>query len=92
MAFHNPVTKGQTDTGTGIFRPVMKPLKNEKNALLLFRGNTNAVIPNRKHPISVLQFGGNMDLGRFLTMKFDGIANEVLKQLNELNFITPDDR
>jgi hypothetical protein len=91
VAFHNPLAEGQADTGAGIFRPVMQALKDEKNPLLLFWSNTNAVIPHRKHPITVLQFGGNMDLERFVAAEFGGIAKEILKQLDELNFIAPDD-
>ena len=45
MSFHNLFADGQSDAGAGIFLPVVKPLEDDEDALGVFRGNANAVVP-----------------------------------------------
>jgi len=50
MSFHNLFADGQSDAGAGIFLPVVKPLEDDEDALGVFRGNANAVVPYGESP------------------------------------------
>ena len=48
VAFHNLFADRQSDAGTGILLPAVKPLKDDEDALGVLRGNANAVVLTEK--------------------------------------------
>ena len=87
MTFDDLFANGQTDAGAGILCAVMQALEDRKDALLVLRGDADAVIPDGEHPFGPLPVYGHLDLGRLGAAKLDGIGDKILEDLQELYFI-----
>jgi hypothetical protein len=87
MTFHNFLADGQPDAGAGILRPAVQALKNHEDALLVSRSDADAVVPDCKPPGAVVFLGRDLDNRRLLAAKLEGIGEEILEELDELNFI-----
>ena len=70
----------------------METLKTTKIFSVYFGVNSNPVIANGKYPIRFSFRCFNMDFQRHLTPKFQSVSDEVLKELNHLNFVGQDYR
>ena len=69
----------------------MQPLKHAKNLFEVLRIDSQPVVLHRKCPSFAAILGdGDMDFGDSRTLVFDGIADEVLKQLNQLHIVCHD--
>src|ERR1700688_2325260 len=54
ITLHDPLTKGESNTGARVFLTCMQPLKQSKNMLLVLKWNTNTVVSHGKDPESIL--------------------------------------
>ena len=68
----------------------MKAFKNTENAIAMVRFDADAVIFHRENPIAPLSLDGNMHAGRCVSLEFDGICDQVLKDLGEQHRIDGD--
>ena len=64
VAFHNLLAEGQANAGAGIFRPAVQPLKNNKNVLLVFRSDADAIVLDAQQPVCFLGSGRDVNPGR----------------------------
>ena len=74
----------QADSRSRISVGSVQPLENLENPLLVFRIDADAVIADGKEPRILLERRGNMNQWRLLPAKFDGVADQVLKKLQQL--------
>ena len=59
----------------------MQPLEDDEDALEILLGNADSIIARRKVPASRFLLDTDPNLQRPLAAKFNGVADEVLKQL-----------
>src|SRR6476659_7328779 len=65
----------------------MKPLKNAEYQVLVFCGNTNAVVTHGNQPFFAAPSGANVYAGTlFVLPVLDRVSNKILKYLLKLNF------
>src|SRR6266487_5381858 len=50
MSLHDPFADGETDARTRVFLPGMEPLKDDENALGVFRFDPDAVVGDGENP------------------------------------------
>jgi len=78
----NSLTDGQSMAVPEYSSLVCRRLKSPKMALLILGVDADTVCHSREYPISVLPLDPNMNDGRrFRIPVFDGITDEILKQL-----------
>ena len=84
MVVHDALTNSEADTRTGDIPPV-QTFEDAKDPLMIFRRNPNSIIFYRKDPVVVAPLRRDMDfrLSVFRTV-LQGIANQVLEQLNDM--------
>jgi len=58
--------------------------ENHEDAVQVARLDSDAVVLDGEHPFLRLPFHGHMHPRRYLAPEFDGIPNQVLKQLRQL--------
>jgi hypothetical protein len=58
--------------------------EDDKDGLPVLRRDTDAVVGEREHPLVVFLFCVDLDYGRFRSVKFDGVRDQVLKDEREL--------
>src|SRR5262249_28174488 len=92
MPFDDLFANGQTDAGAGEIGLVMKALEDDKYFVKELRIDTDAVVGNRKLPVSVLFLRTDADHWRPVRMIFQRIAQQVLKQLGQLHLVPHDNR
>src|ERR1700732_2997408 len=90
IVFHDFFADCETDAVTGVLSPGVQALKNLENKFLVLGRNANAIVENRKKPLFALFFRGNSDVKGMFATKFNGIADQVLKKLNDLKVIRQD--
>src|SRR5205823_7313943 len=66
--------------------------EEDKNALEIFRRDADAVVPDGEEPLGPFALDSDLNFGRFRASEFDGVADEILKELGELDGIAIDDR
>src|SRR6266705_2149543 len=87
MPFYDLAADGQTDTRAGVFVACMEPLEHLKDTLEVLRRDPNAVVPNGENPLTPAGSGSNMNLWSVPVAVFDGVPNQILKQLRKLHCI-----
>src|SRR5687767_2352591 len=88
MALDDFLANGQADAGAGKLAPRMQPLEQTKNPVKVLRIDADPVVLDRKQPLrSGILDGADMDLRDGVAVILDRVADEVLKQLNQLRFI-----
>ena len=86
MLLKNPLTDSQTDARSFILSPTMEALKDQKDTVEILGIDANPIVGNGKNPFPILEAGGDMDFGDTVAPVFDGVSDEVLKQLDQLRF------
>ena len=66
---------------------MVQALKNHKDALLMGRRNADAVVLDREHPLAVGLFCPDPDNRRINAAKLESIDEEILEELDKLDFI-----
>ena len=89
MTLDDPFANRQAHACSGIFVPRMQPLENFKNPREMLWLNADTVVADRKQPFAVPLVRTHMDARRRLPMKFDGVANEILEYLRQLDEVAP---
>jgi hypothetical protein len=84
MTFYDLLANREANTRTGILFSSMKTLENNENPLIVLWINSNAVILDGEEPIISSIFSRNMNPRWLLPAEFDGIVNQVLKELDKL--------
>ena len=74
---------GQTDARSRILLPV-DLVKNLENSLELFRLDTDAVVLDGKLPAVAVRGRADLNDGRSLPAKLDGVLEEILEELDQL--------
>ena len=92
MPFDDFLTDRQADTRSGIFSARVESLEDDENAIGKLRVDADAVVANFDLPFSADVFGSDVHDRRLVTVEFDRVADEVLKQLRELGGVAHDDR
>ena len=93
MPFDDFLTDGQSDAGAAELFSFVQPLKHAENSFEILRVNAESVVFHRKTPFPVaIQSSGDMDPGNAGFLVFDGIADQVLKQLRQLHLVRQDRR
>jgi hypothetical protein len=87
VALHNLLADRQTNPGTSILLPAVKPLKDDENPLGILRGDANPIVADGKNPPVAVSAGRDMDAGRLGSAELDGVSDQVLKQLDQLEVI-----
>jgi hypothetical protein len=72
--------------GTGV-----KALEDDEDALAVPWRNGNAVVPDAYRPGRADPLRENFNAGYLFAAEFNGVANQVLKKLSELNFVGHND-
>src|SRR5579885_1919020 len=82
---------GQPDAGAGVFFAGMQALEDLEDPLVVPRIDPDPIVVDGKKPLSVASFRRNVDGGRGLSPEFDRIADQILKQLHQLEFVAGHD-
>src|SRR2546427_62363 len=90
MPFHDPPADGQPDARARVLTPGVKSLKDHEDALEVFRRDADAVVPDGEHAFRRARLRADMDLGSLAAAELDGVADEVLQQLDELSLVGHD--
>jgi hypothetical protein len=89
MALNNFFADGQFDPGDRELFPLVQPLEHSKDFFEVLRIDSQAIVSHRKYPDLLGIAGGrNMHLRRSRAVVLDGIANQILEQLNQLPFVS----
>jgi len=88
VPFDNLFADRQPDPRASILLPVVKPLKDDEDALGVLRRDANAVVPYGKDPPTAITAGRDMHAGRLVTPEFDRVSDQVLEQLTQLGGIS----
>jgi hypothetical protein len=78
---------GEADACTGILATVVKALENDEDAIALLGRNADAIVADLNGPGGALAKGGNLDAWRERGAEFDGVGDEILEELSELDFV-----
>jgi hypothetical protein len=83
---------GQSYTGAGVLVPSVQSLEHSENLVEVLRFDSDAIVLHRDDP-SAPAIPGSRDMypGHFATLVLDGIADEILKQLNQLHVVRKND-
>jgi len=82
MPFDDLLAQGESDPGSRVIRPTMKPLEQDEDTLQVLRLDAYAVVAHAESPHAVIQHGGDVHLRRLVEpVKFDAVGDQVLKQL-----------
>ena len=65
----------------------MQALEDEEDTFRNAAAQDQCRYPARRTAILALCLGRNMDLGRLLSPELEGIANQILKQLQQLGLV-----
>src|SRR5882762_7462497 len=87
VLLHNFLADRQPHAVSGIFGARVQPLKNGEDDILVLSGNADAVVRDRELPFFVFSLCRYRNHQRLFTAELDGIANQVLEQLQELSAI-----
>src|SRR5437016_472867 len=87
MSPHYFLTNGQSDASTFVLISAMQTLKYYKDPLCMLFFKSDAVVLNRKSPITVLLRHLDNNVRSGTGAKLDGIGNKILKDLGQLPFI-----
>ena len=91
MTFDDILANGKTDTGPGVIRLRMQPLEDDEDLLMIFRIDPDTVILYGECPMGLFLTDAHGDNRCPSIPEFDGIADEILEQLQE-QFSMTDDR
>ncbi len=91
MAFHDLANDRQTDPRSLVFLPGVKPLENLEYFFLVGGIHSDPVILHREPPHRAFLRGRHPD-PRIALAELDGIADQVLKHLGQLDSVTPHPR
>ena len=97
MPFHDALAEGQADAGARVLGLAVETLEDNKNALKIRRLDADAIVAHGESPKCGWRSAGagsrrrigrfachaDVDMGTGLAMKFEGVADEVLKQLDQ---------
>src|SRR5690242_18915861 len=75
----------QANARAWVFGLRVQPLENYPNALRMFLGNADAVVPDRNLPQVAVSRRGNMDFRRPIPAKLHRVRQQILKELAELH-------
>src|ERR1043166_111259 len=85
--FHDLLAKSEADTGSRVFLASIEPLKDHEYALDVSRVKPDAIIPDTKEHLVLSGSGANRNFRRSFAAVFDGIADQVLEELDELGVV-----
>src|SRR5262245_234281 len=88
MPLDNLLADREAHSGAGILLPGVKTLKQNEDALEVFRVDANAIIPYVKNPVTIFPVGANMNFGPSLAAELNGVTDKVLKKLAQLDAIS----
>src|SRR2546422_11686034 len=83
MPFHDPPAHGQPDARARVLASGVKALKNHEDALEVLRRDADAVIADGEHAFRRARLRADMDKGSLATAELDGVADEVLQELDK---------
>src|SRR5438093_10486415 len=92
VAFDDLLTDSQSQAGAGILAAPMKPLEDREHLIGIAHIDADAVVAYREPPHAVLPDHLDINAWREMTVKLDGIANQVLKYVLKLRGIGQDSR
>src|SRR5882762_3801192 len=78
---------GQADAGAGVLRLGMQALKNHEDAVVVFWGDTNAIVTHGNIPAACGSLGADVYSSGLVPPEFDRVAYEVLQDLAKLQFV-----
>ena|SRR5678810_714082 len=84
MALNDLFAYRQAYAGTWIFFSIVQPLKNDKDSLGIFGVQSDPIVADRKQPFSGPACSRHIYLWCLLSVKLDGITDQVLKKLAQL--------
>ncbi len=88
MALDDLFTNGQPDACARVLVAGVQALKHLKDTFVVLGIYADAVIAHGKNPIVLVALGRDVDLGGVvLGLEFDGVADQVLKDLDQLWFV-----
>src|SRR6267143_633317 len=90
VPFHDPPAHGQPDARARVFAPGVQALKNHEDALEVRRRDADAVVPNGEYAFGGAGLHADVDLRSLATAELDGVADEVLQQLDHLCLVGHD--
>ena len=70
---------------------IVQPLEEPKNTVPIFALDADAVVGYRELPLRSGWNGGDMDGKRALSPILDRVRDQILEDLNELRFVSPND-
>src|SRR5664279_4317507 len=91
MTLNDLLADGQSYTGAGELFAFVQPLEHAKNSFEVPRIDSQSVVLHREYPFLRAILGrGDVYLGNSGALVFDGVADKVLKQLNQLLLVRQD--
>ena len=88
MAVDDLFAGGQADARSGVAIACVQTLKHHEDSVEVLRCDTYAVIAHMKLPLTVLTGSTYVDGGSFGIAELDGVADQVLEELRQLNLIS----
>ena len=92
MPFHDLLTDRQPNSCPRILRARVQTLENHKDLLSILGIDPDPVILDAEHPLVAPAFCLDLNPWYPIVPEFDGITDEILKQLYQLRVITQHDR
>jgi hypothetical protein len=92
VSFHDAPANGKSYACTWQFLQLRKTLEQLENALVIRRRNTDPIVLDGKTPAMVPPCRRNLDLRRLRRAGLQAIADQILKQADNLPAIGPQDR
>ena len=74
----------KTNARSGILCLAMQALEDHKDTLGILGLNPNAVVLKREEPLIPAFYCGNMNKWRLITVVFNAVADQILKDRNKL--------
>src|SRR5580700_6136213 len=86
VSLYNAFADCQTHPGSRS-RIAMQALEHSEDILFVFRRNSDPIVAHADHPLRTILLGANPDYWRIRALVLDGVADQVLKQLDHLHLI-----
>ena len=87
MALYDLLAQGEADTSPLVLLSGVQSLEQHEELVLVHRVDAYAVILDGKEPLLALVLGGDVNSGHILSMKLDGVVDEVLEHLRDLDIV-----
>src|SRR6476660_2869538 len=92
VLLHDLFADRQAQPVTGVLVARMQPLKNDKDLFAVFRRDAYPIVFNGNLPSIFLKLCGYVDRRGCPLAELDGVADQVLKKLYQMNLVAVDER